>query len=133
MQKASLPQRTGEELTAAVLYSRGPGELEKLLPSSIELIRFTSAVFTPEVASGRSVFHVKLESSQACLPYCCHQMTASFHRSSVTMKATFSTALLVLSISVGTSLAVGELQVLVLSIFSAVDLIYFKIRGAPAI
>ncbi|XP_005075135.3 serine protease inhibitor Kazal-type 8 isoform X2 [Mesocricetus auratus] len=37
--------------------------------------------------------------------YCCHQMPACFHRS-VTMKAAFSTALLVLAISVGTSFAV---------------------------
>lgn len=48
------------------------------------------------------------------------------------MKATFSTALLVLAISVWTSFAVGELQVLALATFPAIDLSYGKIRGASA-
>lgn len=51
---------------------------------------------------------------------------------SLTMKATFSAALLVLAISAWTSFAVGELQVLALSTFSAIDLTYGKISGASA-
>jgi hypothetical protein len=59
------------------------------------------------------------------------QITASFHRS-VTMKVIFSVAVLVLASSVWTSLAVGELQLLALSTFSAIYLIDGDISGINA-
>lgn len=103
--------------------------MEKPLSSRIELITFPGTVFTPGVASGRGVFHC-----QTCLPCCCHPVTVlpSTGLPSLTMKATFSAALLVLAISAWTSFAVGKLQVLALSTFSAIDLTYGKISGASA-
>lgn len=133
MQKASLPRRT-----AAVLYSRTRGHGEApLLQDRADNIPWRCLYPWGCFRQGCLPLLKPLQAgkqSQTCLPCCCHPVTVlpSPGLPSLTMKATFSAALLVLAISAWTSVAVGELHVLALSTFSAIDLTYGKISGASA-